>query len=96
MRTDFDFRRTITTLTFCGSGIALTPILAWIVYMLHGYPGPLERIGLGIVILLLICLTGLAMTVALRQVNAHVAGADFSAFGGDEKPPARPSGSQRA
>jgi hypothetical protein len=93
MRTDFDFRRTVTTLTFCGAGMALTPLVATEIYLLRNDASHLYGIGIGLLILLAIVLVGLSFTVAMRQISGSLFGNSFSASGGDDDdPPAKPEG----
>jgi hypothetical protein len=90
MRTDFDFRRTVTTLTFCGAGIALTPLLAWMTWLIQHEAPLVYRLAMGVVCLLGIVIVGLSFTVAMRQISMKGFGADFSASGGDDEQPAPP------
>jgi hypothetical protein len=84
MKTDFDFRRTMTALTFCGSGVALSGLLAYAIHLVRADAPSVYRLAVGLEMLLAIVLLGLAMTVALRQVSGHFMGADFSASGGGD------------
>ena len=88
---DPNWRRAVLALLFGGSGISLSLMALWLVWnVLHG-PWPealagqrLRLIGGALyatMALLGLVLTGLAMTVALRQVSARFMGADFSASG---------------
>jgi hypothetical protein len=84
MRTDFNYRRTVTTLTFCGSGMALTPLIAWDLHLLRHQPDHLYGLGIGLLLLLAIVLIGLSFTVAMRQISGSLFGNSFSASGGDD------------
>lgn len=87
-----DWRRTVLALVFAGSGLALTGVAVWLVRAVIGGDWPLAlaaarltivgRALYAVLALLGLVLTGLAMTVALRQVSARFMGADFSASGG--------------
>jgi ABC-type uncharacterized transport system YnjBCD permease subunit len=88
MRTDFDFRRTVTTLTFCGAGIPLTLLLGVEVWLVRSDAPLVTQLAIGTLILLGIVLVGLSFTVAMRQINLKGFGADFSASGGDDASPA--------
>jgi FtsH-binding integral membrane protein len=89
MRTDFDFRRTITTLVFCGAGLALTPLLAWMTYLVRSDAPIVGRLAMGTICLLGIVLIGLSFTVAMRQISGKWGAAEFSAEGGDAPPAAK-------
>ncbi len=88
---DFNWRRTVLALVFAGSGLALTVMAVWLAWNVLNAPWPaalaaarLRIIGAAlyaVLALLGLVLTGLAMTVALRQVSARFMGADFSASG---------------
>jgi hypothetical protein len=90
---DPNWRRTMLALVFAGAGIALTLVSVWVVWnVLHGpWPTSLAAARLRIVgtalfatqALIALVLTGLSMTVAMRQVSARFMGADFSASGGE-------------
>ncbi len=82
-------------LVFAGAGLALTLfalVLVWQV-MRPPWPGELAAARLHIIgvalyavlALLGLVLTGLSMTVALRQVSARFMGADFSASAGERE-----------
>jgi hypothetical protein len=86
VRTDFDFRRTVTTLTFCGAGIPLTGLLAWGVYLVQSHADLVYKLTVGTIILLGIVLIGLSFTVAMRQISGSILGSSFSASGGDDDP----------
>lgn len=88
MRTDFDWRRTVTTLTFCGAGMAITPLVAWCVYLLRHDATRVYGLAIGLLILLAIVLIGLSFTVAMRQISGSIFGNSFSASGGEDDPPA--------
>lgn len=88
MRTDFDFRRTVTTLTFCVAGIPLTLLLACATYLLRNWHDDIFHLALGFQVLLGIVLIGLSFTVAMRQISGSILGSSFSATGGDEDEPA--------
>lgn len=95
---DPSWRRTVLALVFAGAGVALTGFAAWQVWeVLHGaWPASLAAqrltiVGTSLYItlgLLGLVLTGLAMTVALRQVSAKFMGVDLSASGGGSDAPA--------
>ncbi len=86
-------RRSVLALAFAGAGAVLTAVSVWLVWnVLHAqWPAALAAARLRIIgkalyavlALLGLVLTGLSMTVALRQVSARFMGADFSAAGGD-------------
>lgn len=88
---DPNWRRTVLALVFAGSGVALTGMAIWLAWNILNAPWPealaasrLRIIGVAlyaVLALLGLILTGLAMTVALRQVSAKFMGADFSASG---------------
>lgn len=87
------WRRTVLALVFAGAGGVLTLFSLWLAWnVLHAaWPGSLAGARLHIIGVALyavlgllgLVLTGLSMTVALRQVSARFMGADFSASGGD-------------
>ena len=89
-----NWRRTVLALAFAGAGIALTAVAIWLAARIldDDWPGTLAASRLNItgnalmVVLALIglVLTGLGMSVALRQVSAKFLGADFTATGGAE------------
>jgi len=91
IRRDLEWRRTVLALVFAGSGLALTLLAVWLAWNVLHAPWPvtlaaarLRIIGVtlyGTLGLMGLVLTGLAMTVALRQVSARFMGADFSASG---------------
>lgn len=95
-----DWRRTLLALVFAGAGIALTIVSVWLAWnVLHApWPATLAAARLNIIggalyatlALIALVLTGLSMTVALRQVSARFMGADFSASGGDPAKEERP------
>lgn len=87
MRTDPDYRRTITTLVFCGAGFPLTLLLAWGVYLVQSQAELVYKLTIGTIILLGIVLIGLSFTVAMRQISGSFLGNSFSATGGDEDEP---------
>ncbi|MEG3175825.1 hypothetical protein U1872_06255 [Sphingomonas sp. RB3P16] len=91
MQTDFDFRRTVTTLTFCGLGVGLTLLLGAMTVIIRNTPRLVFHIALGVEGLLLVVVTGLAMTVALRQISAKFGGGTFDAQGGADPDPATPA-----
>jgi ABC-type multidrug transport system fused ATPase/permease subunit len=88
-----DWRRSVLALVFAGAGGILTGLSVWLAWNVLNAPWPqtlaaarLNIIGMALYAtlgLLGLVLTGLAMTVALRQVSARFMGADFSASGGD-------------
>ncbi len=90
---DPNWRRTVLALVFAGAGLALTMLSLWLAWNVLHAPWPVSLAGarlhiigsaLYIVLALLgLVLTGLSMTVALRQVSARFMGADFSASGGE-------------
>jgi hypothetical protein len=87
------WRRSVLALVFGASGTVLTAVSVWLAWNVLNAPWPqalaasrLNIIGIALYAtlgLLGLVLTGLAMTVALRQVSARFMGADFSASGGD-------------
>jgi uncharacterized membrane protein len=92
LKTSPDWRRTILALVFAASGMALTLVALWLAHAVLSLPWPdalaaarLRIAGnalyatLGLIGLVL---TGLAMTVALRQVSARFMGVGLSASGG--------------
>ncbi|GGE20504.1 hypothetical protein GCM10011529_28970 [Polymorphobacter glacialis] len=89
-----DWRRTVLALVFAGAGIALTLMSVWLAWNVLNAPWPaalaaarLNIVGgalYAVLGLIGVVLTGLSMTVALRQVSARFMGADFSASGGDD------------
>lgn len=91
---DPNWRRTILALVFAGSGMVLTLVSIWLAWNVLNAPWPLSLAAARLNIiagslyatlgLLGLVLTGLSMTVALRQVSARFMGADFSASGGDD------------
>lgn len=90
---DPNWRRTILALVFAGAGIALTLVSVWLAWSILNGPwqtalatARLHIIGFALYAtqaLIGLVLTGLSMTVALRQVSARFMGADFSASGGE-------------
>ena len=90
---DPQWRRTVLALVFAGAGGVLTAFSAWLAWNVLNAPWPaglaearLNIIGAALYAvlgLIALVLTGLSMTVALRQVSARFMGADFSASGGD-------------
>jgi hypothetical protein len=88
-----NWRRSVLALTFAAAGAVLTLLSVWLAWNVLHAPWPqalagarLNIIGVAlyaVLFLLGLVLTGLAMTVALRQVSARFMGADFSASGGD-------------
>ena len=88
---DPNWRRTILALVFAGAGMALTLVSVWLAWNVLNapWPGSLAAMRLNIIGgslyatlgLIGLVLTGLSMTVALRQVSARFMGADFSASG---------------
>lgn len=84
MRTDFDFRRTVTTLVFCAAGFPLTALLAWGVYLVQAHADLVYKLTWGMIVLLGIVLVGLSFTVAMRQISGSIFGNTFSASGGDD------------
>jgi hypothetical protein len=82
--TSFDFRRTMTALTFCGAGVALSALLGASIYLVQADAPLVYRLAVGLEILLGIVMVGLAMTVALRQISGKFGDASFSASGGDD------------
>ena len=88
------WRRTVLALVFAGAGAALTLFAAWQVWIVWRGTWPAAAWGvrlnilgtsLYIVLALLgLVLTGLAMTVALRQVSGKFAGGEFSLSGGGD------------
>lgn len=94
---DPQWRRTVLALVFAGAGAVLTAQSLWLVHAVLEGPWPaglaaarLRIIGVTLyasLALTALVLTGLSMTVALRQVSARFMGADFSAAGGEEDRP---------
>lgn len=92
---DPQWRRTVLALVFAGAGGVLTLFALWLAWQVLNAPWPaslaaarLHIIGISlyaILGLMGLVLTGLSMTVALRQVSARFMGADFSASGGESK-----------
>ncbi len=90
---DPNWRRTMLALVFAGAGIALTLVSVWLAWNVLNGPWPaalasarLRIIGFALYatqVLIGLVLTGLSMTVALRQVSARFMGADFTASGGE-------------
>lgn len=90
---DPQWRRTVLALVFAGAGGVLTLVSVWLAWNVLHAPWPaslaaarLQIIGMALYAtlgLMGLVLTGLSMTVALRQVSARFMGADFSASGGD-------------
>lgn len=88
---DPNWRRTMLALVFAGAGIALTLVSVWLVWNVLNNPWPaslaaarLQIVGTALVAtqaLVGLVLTGLSMSVAMRQVSAQFMGADFSASG---------------
>ena len=91
---DPQWRRTVLALVFAGAGAVLTAQSLWLAHaVLEGaWPVSLAAARLRIIgaalyaslALTALVLTGLSMTVALRQVSARFMGADFSAAGSGE------------
>jgi ABC-type multidrug transport system fused ATPase/permease subunit len=87
------WRRTVLALVFAASGAVLTLFSVWLTWNVLNASWPASLAGVRLQIigvalyavlgLLGLVLTGLSMTVALRQVSARFMGADFSASGGD-------------
>ena len=87
------WRRSVLALVFAAAGGVLTAVSVWLAWNVLNAPWPQTLAGarlniIGVALyatlgLLGLVLTGLAMTVALRQVSARFMGADFSASGGD-------------
>lgn len=90
MRTDFEFRRTVTTLAFCGAGMVLLPVMVWMAWLIKDEPPLIFQLAMAVCILLGIVLIGLSFTVAMRQINGSFMGNSFSATGGDS-PEATPT-----
>jgi len=86
MRTDFDFRRTVTTIAFAGAGMAITPVIAWMTWLIRDDTPHVFAIAMGMIVLLGIVLVGLSFTVAMRQISMKGFGADISASGGEDTP----------
>ena len=86
---DFEFRRTLTAITFCLFGLPLLGLLAWTIHIVRSQAPLVYRLALGLEALLGIVVLGLAMTVALRQISGKLFGNEFSASGrGDQDEPA--------
>jgi hypothetical protein len=87
------WRRSVLAVAFGTAGGVLTAMSVWLAWNVLNAPWPQALAGarlniIGVALyaslgLLGLVLTGLAMTVALRQVSARFMGADFSASGGD-------------
>lgn len=87
------WRRTVLALAFAAAGGVLTLFSVWLVWNILHAPWPAGLAGARLNIigaalyavlgLMGLVLTGLSMTVALRQVSARFMGADFSARGGE-------------
>lgn len=90
---DPNWRRTVLALVFAASGPALTIIAVWLAWNVINAPWPASLAGQRLTIigvslyatlgLIGLVLTGLSMTVALRQVSGKFMGGEFSASGGD-------------
>lgn len=90
---DPSWRRTMMALAFTAAGMALTLFSVWLVWSVLHEPWPVTLAGQRLTIigtalyivlgLLGLVLTGLSMTVALRQVSGKFAGGEFSMSGGD-------------
>ena len=88
---DPQWRRTVLALVFAGAGTVLTVVAVWLAWQVLNAPWPRSLAGARLQIiggalysvlgLLGLVLTGLSMTVALRQLSARFIGADFSATG---------------
>lgn len=91
MRTDFDFRRTVTTLVFCGAGMAMLPVLVWMTYLIRSEAPLVYRLAMGMICLIAIVLIGLSFTVAMRQISGKFGAAEFSASGGQDDPAPTPA-----
>lgn len=87
IRTDFDFRRTVTTLVFCGAGMAILPVVVWMVWLLRDNAPFVFKLAEELLGILAIVVIGLSFTVAMRQINGAFGIASFSASGGDELTP---------
>lgn len=85
MRTDFDFRRTITTIVFCGAGMAMLPVIVWMTALVRNNSSHVFQLAMGMIVLLAIVLIGLSFTVAMRQISGTFMGNSFSASGGDDE-----------
>ena len=91
---DPQWRRTVLALVFAVSGPALTGVAVWLASNVldAAWPAGLAAARLRIIgtalyatlALVGLVLTGLSMTVALRQFSARFMGADLSATGGDD------------
>ncbi len=87
-----NWRRTVLALAFAGAGIALTAMAIWLASRIlsNDWPAYLaaDRLSIAgnalmaVLALIGLVLTGLGMTVALRQVSAKFLWADFTASGG--------------
>jgi hypothetical protein len=92
-----NWRRTVLALVFAGAGMTLTLVAIWLAWNVLNAPWPLSLAGerlriiggslYAVPALIGLVLTGLSMTVALRQVSARFMGADFSASGGESAQP---------
>ena len=93
MNLDPNWRRTVLALAFAGAGVALTLLSVWLAWCVLDAPWPaalaaarLQIVGhalYAVLGLLGLVLTGLSMSVALRQVSARLLGVDFSASARD-------------
>jgi len=94
---DPQWRRTMLALVFAGASAVLTAQSLWLAHAVLNadWPASLAAARLRIIgaalyatlALTALVLTGLSMTVALRQVSARFMGADFSAAGGGDEQP---------
>lgn len=90
---DPQWRRTLLAIVFAGAGPALAGLAVALIARIDGDGWPVQVAATRLQILggalyatlglLAIVVTGLAMTVALRQVSARFLGADFAASGGE-------------
>jgi hypothetical protein len=88
------WRRSVLALVFAGAGGVLTTFAFWLAWNVLEAPWPpslagqrLTIVGISLYIvlgLLGLVLTGLAMTVALRQVSGKFMGSEFSASGSSD------------
>lgn len=89
------WRRSIFAIVYAIAGPALTGLAVWLIWNVLNAPWPanlaeqrLTIIGVTLYItlgLLGLVLTGLGMTVALRQVSAKFAGAEATVTGGNHE-----------
>lgn len=92
LNTTMQWRRTVLALVFAAAGAVLTGFAAWLAWNVLNAPWPasldaqrLNIVGVALYAtlgLIGLVLTGLGMTVALRQVSAKFAGGELNFSGG--------------